>query len=530
MAARALMVLGTASHVGKSLVVTALGRILSNRGYRVAPFKAQNMALNSAATIDGREIGRAQALQAEACRVTATVDMNPVLIKPTSDVGAQVVVQGKVWGQVTARDYHQRRVDELFPVVVACYQRLAAAHDIIVMEGAGSPAEINLKARDIVNMRMAAAADAACLLVGDIDRGGVFASLLGTMALLDHAERQRVRGFAINKFRGDEALLTPGIEMIERRVRRPCLGVIAHVHALGLDEEDSVALEDRRTALRAWRSLRASMSTNRERPLRVGVIALPRMANFTDFDALAHEPSVELAFLERAEDLEDADVAIVPGTKSTLDDLCWLRTSGFADALLARAAGRRPIVGICGGLQMLGDEVSDPAGVESGGVETGLCLLHIRTELTTTKTTVPASAAWSDLRLFAQSVGPVSAAGYEIHMGETRYGEGAQPFADIRRAGRSGVVSDGASAKDGFVFGTYLHGLFDSDSFRHAFIRAARAAAGLTLPAELVAVAALRDERIGRFAALVENALDVDTLLGWLDLPARPVAGTGHRA
>jgi adenosylcobyric acid synthase len=524
------MVLGTASHVGKSLVVTALGRILSNRGYRVAPFKAQNMALNSAATIDGREIGRAQALQAEACRVTASVDMNPVLIKPTSDVGAQVVVQGKVWGQVTARDYHQRRVEELFPVVVDCYQRLAAAHDVIVMEGAGSPAEINLKARDIVNMRMAAAADAACLLVGDIDRGGVFASLLGTMALLDHAERQRIRGFAINKFRGDEALLTPGIEMIERRVRRPCMGVIPHIHALGLDEEDSVALEDRRTASRAWKSLRASALSDRQRPLRIGVVALPRMANFTDFDAFAHEPSVELAFLARADDLEDADVAIVPGTKSTLDDLGWLRSSGFADALLERAARGQPLVGICGGLQMLGDEVSDPAGVESGGAAAGLSLLHIRTELTTTKTTVPASAAWSDLRLFGHSLGPVSAAGYEIHMGETRYGEGAQPFADIRRAGASGVVADGASVKDGFVFGTYLHGLFDSDSFRHAFIRAARAAAGLTPPAELIGVAAQRDERLNRFAAHVENALDVDALLGWLQLPARPVVGMEQRA
>jgi adenosylcobyric acid synthase len=528
MAARALMVLGTASHVGKSLVVTALGRILSNRGYRVAPFKAQNMALNSAATIDGREIGRAQALQAEACRVTATVEMNPVLIKPMSDVGAQVVVQGKVWGQVTARDYHQRRVEELFPIVVACYHQLAAAHDVVVMEGAGSPAEINLKARDIVNMRMAAAADAACLLVGDIDRGGVFASLLGTMALLDHAERQRIRGFAINKFRGDEALLTPGIEMIVRRVRRPCMGVIPHIHDVGLDEEDGVALEDRRTAARAWNGLRAT-STDRERPLRIGVIALPHMANFTDFGALMHEPSVEVAFLERAADLEDADVAIVPGTKSTLDDLRWLRRAGFADALVARSASRRPLVGICGGLQMLGDEVSDPAGVESGGVEAGVSLLHIQTELSTTKTTVPASAAWSDLRLFGESVGPVSAAGYEIHMGETRYGDGTLPFAELRRVGSAGVVADGASVKDGFVFGTYLHGLFDSDSFRHAFIRAARAAAGLTPPAELIDVAQQRDERLNSFAAHVERALDVDALLGWLGLPSRPVAGLEQR-
>src|SRR3984957_12879620 len=334
------MVLGTASHVGKSLVTAALGRILSDRGFRVAPFKAQNMALNSAATVDGGEIGRAQALQAEACRIPATADMNPILIKPSSETGAQVVARGRVWGRVTARDYHQRRVEELFPLVLECYQRLAAAHDIVVIEGAGSPAEINLKAHDIVNMRMAAAADAACLLVGDIDRGGVFASLVGTMALLDHRERRRVRGFIINKFRGDADLLTPGVTMIERRLRRPCLGVVPHLHEIGLDEEDSVALEDRRTPARTGRIARATDETGAgpDRPLRVGVIALPHMANFTDFDPLAAEPAVQLAYLERCDDLHDSDVAIVPGTKQTSDDLAWLRRSGFAAALTARAA------------------------------------------------------------------------------------------------------------------------------------------------------------------------------------------------
>jgi len=527
MAARALMVLGTASHVGKSLVVAALGRILSNRGYAVAPFKAQNMALNSAATIDGREIGRAQALQAEACRVTATVDMNPILIKPTSDTGAQVVVQGRVWGQVTARDYHQRRVEELFPIVVECYRRLASTHDIVVLEGAGSPAEINLKARDIVNMRMADAADAACLLVGDIDRGGVFASLLGTMALLDRAERKRIRGFAINKFRGDQALLMPGIRMIEARVRRPCMGVIPHVHRLGLDEEDSVALEDRRTVARAWPSLRTSPPSTGDRPLRVGVIALPHMANFTDFDALAHEASVELAFLETARDVEDADVAIVPGTKSTLDDLRWLRASGFADALVERAKRHRPIVGVCGGLQMLGVDVRDPAGVESGGEASGLSLLPIRTELTPTKTTIPAVATWSDLCLFGRHVGAARATGYEIHMGETRHAGGAKPFATLRRAGHADLVSDGAVSDSGYVVGTYLHGLFDDDSFRHAFVRAARAAVGLAPAAVFTSVAAERDDRLDRFAAHVETALDVDALLGWLELPSHWPAAAG---
>jgi adenosylcobyric acid synthase len=358
----------------------------------------------------------------------------------------------------------------------------------------------------------------------------VFASLLGTMVLLDRSERRRVRGFAINKFRGDEALLTPGIRMIERRVRRPCMGVIPHLHDLGLDEEDSVGLEDRRTVARAWRSLRTTAPEDRDRPLRVGVIALPRMANFTDFGPLMHEPAVELAFLEKPRDVEDADVAIVPGTKATLDDLRWLRESGFASALIERARCKRPIVGICGGLQMLGQDVRDPAGVESGGAADGLALLRIRTELAATKTTIPASAVWSDLRVFGQSVGPAHAAGYEIHMGETRYLDGVRPFCEVRRAGTADIVSDGAITDDGFVVGTYLHGLFDSDSFRHAFIRAARAATRLAQPAEVVSVAAQRDDRLNRFANHVEAALDVDALLGWLGLPNRHRADMEHHA
>jgi adenosylcobyric acid synthase len=515
------MVLGTASHVGKSLITAALGRVLSDRGFRVAPFKAQNMALNSAATVDGGEIGRAQALQAEACRVAATVDLNPILIKPSSDTGAQIVVCGRVWGQVTARDYHQRRVEELFPLVLECYHRLAGAHDIVVIEGAGSPAEINLKTHDIVNMRMAAAADAICLLVGDIDRGGVFASLLGTMALLDHRERQRVRGFVINKFRGDPDLLTPGVAMIERRLRRPCLGVIPHLSAIGLDEEDSVALEDRRTPARAWRDVHAADPGDPARPLRVGVIALPHMANFTDFDSLGAEPAVRLAYIERAGDLHDADVAIVPGTKQTCDDLAWLRRSGFAAALEARAVERRLIVGICGGLQMLGQQVRDPVAVEGGGVATGLGLLPIVTELRATKTTVNASLSWADLHLFGQAMGAIEARGYEIHMGETTYVGDARPFAQVHRAGARGVVDDGAVAHDGRVIGTYLHGLFDADDFRHGFLRAARAVCGLAPPTELAYVAAERDARINRLATHVARSLDVDALLAWTGLPAQ---------
>src|SRR3984893_5075634 len=284
------MILGTASHVGKSLLTAGLGRIFSDDGICVAPFKAQNMSLNSAATPDGREIGRAQALQAEACRVTPCAQMNPVLIKPSSETGAQVVLLGCVWGQVTASDYHQRRVEELFPAVLESYRTLATRHDLLLPAGAGHPPEINLRKHDIVNMRMAHAANAACLLVGDIDRGGVFASLLGTIELLEPEDRARIRGFVINKFRGDVELLRSGIEMMEQRLGIPCAGVVPFLRDLGLDEEDSVAMEGRHTV---WRE-----SPSLERPLRVGVVALPFMANFTDFDALAAEPSVSLTFLK----------------------------------------------------------------------------------------------------------------------------------------------------------------------------------------------------------------------------------------
>jgi adenosylcobyric acid synthase len=321
------MILGTASHVGKSIITAGLGRIFADEGIRVAPFKAQNMSLNSAATPDGGEIGRAQALQAEACRVPPSVDMNPVLIKPRSDTSSQVVLLGKVWGQVSAADYHTNRVEQLFPAVLQSYQRLASKYDLILLEGAGSPAEINLQEHDIVNLRMAHASNAACILVGDIDRGGVFASLFGTMELLEPADRALFKGFVINRFRGDPSLLRPGIEMIEQRLGLPCVGVIPYLHDLGLEEEDSVAIESRRTVRRSWGHIIEDNSPHR--PLRIGVIALPHMSNFTDFDALAAEPSVALAFVERADDAALADVLVLPGTKQTLDDLEWLGKNGF---------------------------------------------------------------------------------------------------------------------------------------------------------------------------------------------------------
>ncbi|HWF47949.1 MAG TPA: cobyric acid synthase [Bryobacteraceae bacterium] len=510
MSTAALMILGTASHVGKSILTAALGRILADEGHRVAPFKAQNMSLNSAATPDGREIGRAQALQAEACRVAPRAEMNPVLIKPSNDSSAQVVVLGRVWGEVSALDYHQRRVEELFPLVLQAYRTLAAEHDVVLLEGAGSPAEINLKAHDIVNMRMAQAAGAACLLVGDIDRGGVFASLLGTVELLDAAERALLRGFVVNKFRGDVRLLQPGIDMIEQRIQLPCGGIVPYLPDLGLDEEDSVALEETRRAPSAWKPRDHSS----ERPLRVGVVKFPYLANFTDFDALAAEPSVSLALLNNPEELPEADLLILPGSKQTLDDLRWLRCSGFA-AAIQKFAGRVGVMGICGGMQMMGASIEDPQGAENKGVpraDPGLALLPIDTVLHAEKVTRMARGRVRTASLFGEPLAVPGFQGYEIHLGETAYAAGAQPFAEIQRCGETTCRPDGVVSAGRRAFGTYIHGLFNDDGFRHSFLSAARAACGLDPLEEKVFVHAEREQRIDRLAHHVRRALDMDLI------------------
>jgi adenosylcobyric acid synthase len=477
------MMLGTASHVGKSLLTAGLGRIFSDDGISVAPFKAQNMSLNSAATPDGREIGRAQALQAEACRVVPCAEMNPILIKPSSETGAQVVLLGKVWGQVTASDYHQRRVEELFPFVLDSYRKLAERHQLIVLEGAGSPAEINLRKHDIVNMRMAHASDASCLLVGDIDRGGVFASLLGTVELLEPEDRSRIRAFVVNKFRGDVSLLQPGIDMMEERLGIPCAGVVPFLRDLGLEEEDSVAMENRRSG---W----PETSSVPERPLRIGVIALRHMANFTDFDALSAESSASVVFLEEPADARFADVMILPGTKQTLDDLQWVRDRGF-ERFLDTYGGI--VIGICGGFQMLGLSIDDPDGVESAGQARnmqGLGLLSVRTVMRGEKTV---RRVTGHTRLWDGC----SFSGYEIHMGETE-----------------GVGADDPIMSSGKVFGTYIHGLFDDDAFRHGFIDYARRTCGLAPVHQRVCVAAEREGRINRWAGHLRQSLDMNLIGG----------------
>jgi adenosylcobyric acid synthase len=512
MTARAIMVLGTGSHVGKSLTVAALCRIFARAGYRVAPFKAQNMSLNSAATPDGYEIGRAQALQAEAAGIAPSMHMNPILIKPSSDTCAQIVVRGKVWRKLDARNYQEVRVATLLPIVEESYRILAEQYDVIVLEGAGSPAEINLRENDIVNMRMAKLADAKCLLVGDIDRGGVFASLLGTCELLEPDERDLIAGFVINKFRGDVSLLWPGIRMIEPRMEKPCMGVIPHIFNLSLDEEDSMGFAQRVEA--PWTE--SAMPT---RKLRIGVIALPSISNFTDFDALQAEPCVAIRHLHDAASMTLADIIILPGSKQTADDLHWLREHGFELALQEHARKGGLIVGICGGFQMLGIEILDPHEMEQVGAVQALSLLPIATILEHDKITVPAHGTLNNNLLFGQLINSCELSGYEIHLGTTQYLDGAQPFASIvRQTNITQSLPDGCVSQDGHIFGTYLHGLFDHDAFRHEFLRASRASFHLHPAAELVAWSEERNEQLNQLADTFADALDLDAIFAVLDL------------
>ena len=489
--AQAFMVLGTGSDVGKSLITAALCRALARRGIAVAPFKAQNMSLNSAVTPDGKEIGRAQALQAEAAGIAPSADMNPVLLKPSSSEGAQVVLHGERFGTVHAADYRGRNRERFWGAVLESYERLAGAYEAIVLEGAGSPAEINLREGDIVNMAMAHAADARCMLVGDIDRGGVFAAIYGTMALLDASDRARIAGFAINKFRGERSLLELGIREIERRCERRCFGVVPFLKNLQLDEEDSLSLERRRLGA-PWHARRD------DDRLRIAVLALPYLSNFTDFESLAAEPSVELRYTDRCDDIANADLAILPGSKSTVADLQWLRERRLDGAL----QGARSVLGICGGMQMLGRQIEDPHAVEAGGTHAGLALLPLSTVMQREKTTI---GVRGELAATGEAI-----RGYEIHVGTTSYDEQSLPFAQIASEGATSTRRDGARSSDGRVAGTYLHGIFDDDAFRHRYLERLRASLGLGAIADRRFIAREREHSLDEIADLVERELDLD--------------------
>jgi adenosylcobyric acid synthase len=463
------MVQGTASSVGKSLLVTALCRYFAREGVRVAPFKSQNMALNSAVTADGLEIGRAQAVQAEAAWLEPTVDMNPILLKPEGDRRSQVVVMGKPIGSLSAANY-QAYKPELEGVIAASLRRLREQHDLVLIEGAGSPAEINLKARDIVNMHVARVADANVLLVGDIDRGGVFAAFVGTLALLEPDERARVAAFVINKFRGDLALLEPGLEQLRQLTGKPVLGVVPYVHRLRIADEDSLSLDRRMTRARAGAG-----------ELDVVVVRLPRISNHDDVEALEHEPGVVVRFAEGAHEVRGADLVILPGSKHTSSDLAWLRASGIADVIIERAARGEPVLGICGGCQMLGLEILDPAGVESEEPRVaGLGLLPIRTRFENSKRTArvrcrPGARPFLGAALDRE----LELAGYEIHLGRVEHTEAraAAAFHICSRNGQEEAALDGAVR--GSVAGSMIHGLFENDALRASVLGALRRSKGL---------------------------------------------------
>lgn len=492
MTARAIMVQGTSSSVGKSIVVTAMCRYFRRAGLRVAPFKAQNMALNAFVTPDGREIGRAQAVQAEAARVVPTVDMNPILLKPEGDARSQVVVLGKPIGSLGAREYQEKK-PELRALVAESLARLRSQHDVVVIEGAGSPAEINLKERDLVNMFVAKAADCKVVLVGDIDRGGVFAAFVGTIELLEPDERARVGAFLVNKFRGDVRLLEPGLRFLEDRTKIPVLGVLPYVRQLRVADEDSVSLDDRRGRRRASAS-----------EIDIAVVRLPRIANYDDVHPLEHEPGTVVRFVEHARDLAGADLVVVPGTKSTVADLRWMRQSGFSEAIVARARRGDPVVGICGGCQMLGRRVEDPERVESDeSLADGLGLLPIVTRFAPDKRTTQVRA-----RPLAGSFlsGDGEIAGYEIHMGRVERVEGARgAFAIHARNGAPDDDVDGAQSQDGAVLGTMIHGLFDNAPIRHALLAHLRARKGIAAP-DAPAVAA--PDEYDRLADHLRDSID----------------------
>lgn len=521
MAAKKIMVQGTMSNSGKSFLAAALCRIFRQDGYRAAPFKSQNMALNSYITKDGLEIGRAQAMQAEAAGIEPTVDMNPILLKPTSQMGSQVIVNGEVAGNWKAMDYYRRK-KEFIPVIQEAFARLEEEYDIIVLEGAGSPAEINLRENDIVNMGMAKLAGAPVLLVGDIDRGGVFASLYGTVALLEPEEQSMIKGLVINKFRGDRKILEPGLQMIEDRIHIPVVGVIP-MEQIDLDDEDS--LSERLT--------RTGSGAGAENGLDVAVIRLPHISNFTDFNALERHSGVFLRYVERAELLGQPDLIILPGTKNTLADLGWLRQSGLEPAILRLSQEQRvPVIGICGGYQMLGTWLRDPDGVEgeAGSSMRGMGLLHAETVFAGRKTRGQiAGMVHSESKLFP-GVQAQTVKGYEIHMGVTRQllPEGEQEE-DSAKPWRGGEVEpgsysvhpavlledgrpDGMERSDGLVFGSYLHGLFDNEYLTEALLNRLAARKGICLEETQESAESYKERQYDKLAELVRSSLDMEQI------------------
>ncbi len=511
--AKNLMIQGTMSNAGKSVVTAGILRVLKQDGYRVAPFKSQNMALNSYITEDGLEMGRAQVMQAEAAGIAPQVCMNPILLKPTSDVGSQVIVNGAVRGNMTAADYFRYK-KELVPDILRAYKKLDDEYDIVVIEGAGSPAEINLKNNDIVNMGLARLVDAPVLLVGDIDRGGVFAQLAGTIMLLEEEERARVRGLIINKFRGDVKILEPGLKQLYDICKIPVTGVIPYMH-LDLDDEDSLSerLSDKEIASR---DVFGADNTGGAHVLDIAVIKLPHISNFTDFNALEAAGGVRLRYVSNVNHFGVPDMVIIPGTKNTIGDLKWLRQNGLETMILKAASEDKFIMGICGGYQMLGEYISDKCGAETGESIRGIGLLPVVTEFAEEKHQVRAEGKVNAAYGMWNRLHGLELSGYEIHMGETRL----LPDRKIESSCFSVLCdknSPHAPREDGCVrgstAGTYLHGIFDSDDFLKGLLEMLCEKKGVRYVHRQITPAAVRKEReYDRLADLIRENIDMDEI------------------
>jgi len=495
-----LAVLGTGSDVGKSIVTTALCRIFSRRGVRVAPFKAQNMSNNSGVTPEGLEMGRAQIVQAEAARISPHVDMNPVLLKPTSDVGCQVVLLGTARGNQSARDYHTRK-ELLFGEASAALERLRRSFELVILEGAGSCAEVNLMAGDIVNLRTAEQAAAAVILVADIHRGGVFAQIVGTLDCLEPHHRNMVRGVIVNRFRGDKTLFADGVHWIEQRTGKTVLGVLPWFDQIRIESEDSVVIENPPRVHRPDAAGRTA----------VAVVRLPHISNFTDFEPLSAIDGLEVHFLEQPQLLQGFRAVILPGSKNTRHDLDWLRASGWEQALLDYHRSNGHLLGICGGYQMLGRWVHDPEGLEgSAGSSAGVGLLPVETVLRAPKTTTRTRFSWE----------AAQGAGYEIHMGQTVRHGGASWFRGLERNGRAETAEDGCTALNARVKGTYLHGMFDTPEITARWLRAI----GMNdVRAPAMHGPAARDRDYERLADHVEAHVNMEAII-------ELAKNTGHRA
>lgn len=489
MSAKTLMVLGSMSSAGKSLTVAGLCRLYARRGWRVAPFKAQNMS-NNAAVCSGGEVGRAQASQAYAAGAELSVDMNPILLKPEGDNRSQVVVRGQVWQSFTAMDYYSRH-DFLWQSVTASLDALKERYDLVIMEGAGSPAEMNLMKSDMVNLAAARYAGAPCLLVGDIDRGGVFAQLLGTLWLLEESDRALIRGLIVNKFRGDLDLFTDGVRYLEEKGGVPVVGVVPFVYDHGIPEEDAAAIGE---------SL-----PDREGALDIAVLRLPRVSNIDDLDPLLAEPGVQVRYVHRVDQFSRPDAVILPGSKNTLADLAWLQQTGLGEAIRKAAASGVSVVGLCGGFQMLGEVLTGREGVEAGECEmAGLGLLPARTHFEQQKTVTRTSARLASESGFLSGLEGQLVSGYEIHMGQT---VSAVPFARVTtREGQPADALDGACSPDGKVWGTYLHGIFENDHLRSAWLES------LGGTASHQPFARRRSQAYDRMADVLEAALDLPYL------------------